>query len=389
VIAERFGVHYPRGFAGPGTDTHSALTTPRYNIAPTQTVIVVNDTGDRQLVPMRWGLIPSWAKDPSIGNRMINARAESIAEKPAFRAALKRRRCIIPADGFYEWQRTVSSKQPVRIVLKSREPFGFAGLWEHWTSPTGEEVLSCTIITTEVNELLREVHHRMPAILPREAEAAWLDPKVQDTETLLALLKPYPSEAMEYYPVDRLVNSPANDVPQCIIPVQHQPPSSSGSQDEKSSRQRSAGGNQNTARSACRPQDTAYNPRRMDAPEFFSLAGGHAVYRPVAHLPLPRAIEMVSGVITYATENQIDRLLVDTTRLTGFDPPLTWERFRMAERFARAARGAAIKIALVALPQMVDPERFGVTVAHNRGLLANVFTSEPPAVAWLLDPNAR
>jgi putative SOS response-associated peptidase YedK len=201
--------------------SHPVLA-PRYNIAPTQSVIVVGDDGERYLKQMRWGLIPSWAKDESIGNRMINARAETIAEKPAFRAALKKRRCLIPADGFYEWKKGETSKapkQPFCIRLKSKEPFGFAGLWEHWTSPDGEEVLSCTIITTEVNELLKEVHHRMPVILPREAEAVWLDPKIQDTDKLLPLLKPYPSDEMEFYPVDRIVNSPANDTPDCIVPI--------------------------------------------------------------------------------------------------------------------------------------------------------------------------
>ena len=231
-IAARFGVHYPRGYSGPGTTEpgktvgaetsvpglQPSVGSARYNIAPTQPVIVVNDTGQRQLVVMQWGLVPSWAKDPGIGNRLINARAETIAEKPAFRAALKKRRCLIPADGFYEWQKTGKVKQPVHIVLKTREPFGFAGLWEHWASPDGE-LLTCTIITTEVNELLKAVHHRMPVILPREAESVWLDPTIQDPEKLLPLLKPYPSELMEYYPVSRAVNSPANDSPQCIVPI--------------------------------------------------------------------------------------------------------------------------------------------------------------------------
>ena len=153
---------------------------PRYNIAPTQNVIAVSDDGKRTIKQMRWGLIPSWAKDSAIGNRMINARAETLAEKPAFRSALKKRRCIIPADGFFEWKKLGKLKQPFRIVLKNREPFGFAGLWEHWKSPDGEEILSCTIITTEANELLKAVHERMPVILDREAEAVWLDPKVQE-----------------------------------------------------------------------------------------------------------------------------------------------------------------------------------------------------------------
>jgi putative SOS response-associated peptidase YedK len=203
-LAERFSA---------SVSSESTPTAPRYNIAPTQNVIVVSDDGQRHLQQMRWGLIPSWAKDPAIGNRMINARAETLSEKPSFRAALKKRRCIIPADGFYEWQKLGKVKQPVHIVLKSREPFGFAGLWEHWKSPEGEEILTCTIITTEANELLKTVHDRMPVILTREAEGMWLDPKIQEPEQLLPLLKQYPPEAMEHYPVSRQVNSPAVDEP--------------------------------------------------------------------------------------------------------------------------------------------------------------------------------
>jgi putative SOS response-associated peptidase YedK len=195
------------------------ILAPRYNVAPTQSVIVVNDTGKRQIVSMRWGLIPSWAKDLSIGNRMINARAETLAEKSAFRNALKKRRCIIPADGFYEWQKLGKVKQPIRIVLKSREPFGFAGLWERWQSPDGAEMLSCTIITTEANELLKSVHDRMPVILTRDAEAKWLDPKVQEPDKLLPLLKQFPSDQMEFYPLSREVNSPAVDKPSNIEPI--------------------------------------------------------------------------------------------------------------------------------------------------------------------------
>ena len=206
-------------FGAPMHGDEWATCAPRYNIAPTQSVIVVGDDGKRYLKQMRWGLIPSWAKDPSIGNRMINARAETLAEKPAFRAALKKRRCIIPADGFYEWQKLGKVKQPVRIVLKNREPFGFAGLWEHWKSPEGADVLSCTIVTTEANELLKAVHDRMPVILTRDAEAAWLEPKTQDPETLLPLLRQYPSDEMEFYPVSREVNSPVVDKPSIIEPM--------------------------------------------------------------------------------------------------------------------------------------------------------------------------
>jgi len=209
AIAKRFGVARFLEEVGP-----------RYNIAPTQTVIVVNDDGTRHLAQMRWGLIPSWAKDPAIGNRMINARAETVATKPAFRVALRKRRCLIPGDGFYEWQQRGRTKQPFRIVLKNGEPFGFAGLWETWTSPEGEEIQRCTIITTEANELLKPIHDRMPVILTREAEAVWLDPTIQDPERLLPLLMPYPTEEMEVYPVSAKVNNPENDGPECIKPLE-------------------------------------------------------------------------------------------------------------------------------------------------------------------------
>lgn len=203
-VADRFGAPMP-------AEKWTTYLPPRFNIAPTQAVIVVGDDGKRYMKQMRWGLIPSWAKDPTIGNRMLNARVETLAEKPAFRAALKKRRCIIPADGFYEWQKLGKVKQPVRIVLKTRGPFGFAGLWERWKPPEGEDVLSCTIVTTEANELLKAVHDRMPVILTPDAEAVWLDPKAQDTEKLLPLLKEYPPDQMEFYPVSREVNSPAVD----------------------------------------------------------------------------------------------------------------------------------------------------------------------------------
>ena len=188
----------------------------RYNIAPTQTVIVVSDNGTRSLTEMRWGLIPSWAKDPAIGDRMINARAETVATKPAFRVALRKRRCLIPADGFYEWQQVGRRKQAVYITLKSREPFSFAGLWEAWTAPDGEEIKTCTIITTEANDLLKPIHDRMPVILTREAERVWLDPAIQDPTQLLPLLVPYPAEEMEAYSVSQRVNNPAHDSPDCI-----------------------------------------------------------------------------------------------------------------------------------------------------------------------------
>jgi putative SOS response-associated peptidase YedK len=194
---------------------------PRYNIAPTQAVAVVANDGKNQLDFYNWGLIPSWAKDPEIGNRMINARAETLAEKPSFKAAFRRRRCLILADGFYEWQKQESSKAkiPMYIRLASHEPFAFAGLWELWNSKDGSQILSCTIITTEPNELMQSIHNRMPVILPAEAYPTWLESGELSLEGLTPLLKPYPAEQMVAYPVSTLVNSPANDLPQVILPV--------------------------------------------------------------------------------------------------------------------------------------------------------------------------
>ncbi len=195
--------------------------TPRYNIAPTQpvaTVLVL--TGDRRFRLMRWGLIPPWAKDPSIGSRMINARAETIAQKPAFRSAFRHRRCLIMADGFYEWQRRGSLKQPYYIVSRDHSPLGLAGLWERWQPPEGgEELESCTIITTAANALVRRFHDRMPVILDPADFGLWLDTEATEPQRLLALLKPYDAQKLEAYPVSAEVNSPANDRPVCIQPV--------------------------------------------------------------------------------------------------------------------------------------------------------------------------
>ena len=192
---------------------------PRYNISPAQPILAIPNNEKNKADFFLWGLIPSWAKDPAISNKLINARGETIAEKPSFREALQYRRCLIPADGFYEWQKLGKVKQPVRIVLKSREPFALAGLWDRWRSPENVEVLSCTIITTAANDLIREIHDRMPVILDREAEAQWLDPKVTNPVQLLPLLQPYPSELMEYYLVSQQVNSPRVDKPGNIEPV--------------------------------------------------------------------------------------------------------------------------------------------------------------------------
>lgn len=194
---------------------------PRFNIAPTQPVAVVTNQGDRKLDFFTWGLIPSWAEDPKIGSKMINARSETLAEKPSFRNAYKRRRCLIFADGFYEWRKEPgsSSKTPYYIHMKSNEPFGFAGLWEYWNSPYGDPVLSCTIITTSPNLLVAPIHNRMPVILPKDAIDSWLKPGEAAPDELDHLLAPYPADSMEAYPVSTVVNSPANDIPQCIFPV--------------------------------------------------------------------------------------------------------------------------------------------------------------------------
>ena len=192
---------------------------PRYNIAPTQDVTVVVQREARQLTEMHWGLIPFWAKDVSIGNRMINARAETVAERPAFRSAFKKRRCLILADGFYEWQKVGKIKIPTHVRLKSREPFAFAGLYEYWKTQSGKMLESCTIVTTTPNELMKPIHHRMPVILKPEDEETWLNPENQDSEDLLALLQPYPAEEMEAFEVSDFVNSPINQGPLCTRPV--------------------------------------------------------------------------------------------------------------------------------------------------------------------------
>jgi putative SOS response-associated peptidase YedK len=165
---------------------------------------------------MQWGLIPSWAKDPSIGNKMINARAETLTEKPSFKRLIGKRRCLVVADGFYEWAKQGRGKMPMRFVLKSGEPFAFAGLWDRWKKPDGGPLDSFTIITTQANDLLKPIHDRMPVILGEGDEEIWLDPKVADSIRLVSVLKPFSPELMEGYFVSRLVNSPRNDLPECI-----------------------------------------------------------------------------------------------------------------------------------------------------------------------------
>jgi len=188
----------------------------RYNIAPTQGVAVVRQAADggRQLSMLHWGLIPSWADDPAIGGRMINARSETAAERPAFREALARRRCIVVADGFFEWKQGTRPKQPFYIRREDEQPFGFAGLWEHWRR--GElEIESCTILTTAANELLQPLHDRMPVILDPHDYAVWLD-EVSDARRLEPLLVPCPAEELTLYPVKPVVNRPQHDTPECL-----------------------------------------------------------------------------------------------------------------------------------------------------------------------------
>jgi len=193
---------------------------PRYNIAPSQNVTVVVQRETRQLTEMRWGLIPFWAKDVSIGNRMINARAETVPEKPSFRSAFKKRRCLILADGFYEWQKVGKVKKPIHVRMKSREPFAFAGLYEYWKTKSGKVLESCTIVTTTPNDLMSPIHHRMPVILNPENESAWLDPENENVSDLLSLLQPYDAGQMEAYEVSNFVNSPKNHGPLCTRPVE-------------------------------------------------------------------------------------------------------------------------------------------------------------------------
>ncbi len=191
---------------------------PRYNIAPLQPVLAIPNDGKNAATFFLWGLIPSWAKDPAIGSRLINARGETLAEKPAFRGAYKYKRCVIPADGFYEWkaQTGTKAKIPQYIRLKTRRPFALAGLWDEWHGADGTAIRTCTIVTTEPNSLMSTIHNRMPVILKREDVADWLDPAPRAAESLKRLLQPYPAELMESYPVSALVNSPANDRVECI-----------------------------------------------------------------------------------------------------------------------------------------------------------------------------
>ncbi|MEW6720303.1 MAG: SOS response-associated peptidase [Thermodesulfobacteriota bacterium] len=195
---------------------------PRFNIAPTQNIPVVrtSDDGEREIAFLRWGLIPSWAKDPAVGNRLINARSETAWDKPSFRAVFKRHRCLIPANGFYEWQKKERTKQPFFIKMRDERLFAFAGMWDRWRSAAGDAVETCAILTTAANGVLAPIHDRMPVILPASVYEHWLNPEITDPGVLVPLLSPFPDDEMVAYPVSSRVNSPSHDDKDCTAPLQ-------------------------------------------------------------------------------------------------------------------------------------------------------------------------
>lgn len=204
----------------------STLPPRRYNITPSQDILAVRaiDGGERAVSLLHWGLIPSWSKDEKSRYSMINARAETVDSKPAYRAAFKRRRCLIPVSGFYEWQPRDHYKQPYAITMKKQDDghaslFSLAGLWEHWESREGKLIESCSIVVTDANAVVRPIHERMPVILNPENYSAWLDPENHDTEQLKNMLTPYPASAMKAYPVSRRMNDPSHDEVDCIKPI--------------------------------------------------------------------------------------------------------------------------------------------------------------------------
>lgn len=199
-----------------------AAITPRYNITPSQDVLVVRadlPRHERSASLMHWGLVPHWAKDRQIAYKTINARAETIADKPSYRDAFRKRRCLIPATGFYEWQKLAKGKQPYHICIQNKEPFALAGLWERWHDKQSDEALdSCTIIVTDANRLMSRIHSRMPVILPESAWNTWLNPDFFERKTLESLLKPFPDKNMELYAIGKAVNNPANDSASLLRP---------------------------------------------------------------------------------------------------------------------------------------------------------------------------
>jgi putative SOS response-associated peptidase YedK len=193
---------------------------PRYNIAPTQPVATVRQAGaSRMLSMMRWGLVPSWASDISVGARHINGRSETVLEKPPFRDSFHARRCLIPADGFYEWKKSGKQRQPFHFGMRDDSLFAFAGVWDRWKSPAGQVLESCSILTTAPNELLKDVHDRMPVILPRRHYQAWLTAPATEAERLADLLVPFDASLMRRYAVSALVNNAQNEMPECAVEV--------------------------------------------------------------------------------------------------------------------------------------------------------------------------
>ncbi len=205
-------------------DSVPAAMQPRYNIAPTQPVAVITNEAPKTLTFYKWGLVPSWSKDATAGARMINARSESAAEKPSFRAAFRRRRCIIPSDGYYEWPEQDSTKTPIYFHREGRALFGMAGLWEIWQQPDGGELRTCSILTTDANGFAQQFHHRMPVILSPDDYNLWLSPKEEPLAVLQALMKPYPGDEFRAYPVSKAVNKPVNDYASLLEPVQPMQP---------------------------------------------------------------------------------------------------------------------------------------------------------------------
>jgi len=204
LLRERFGVDIPE------MQYHF-----RYNAAPGQDLWVIPEETPNQAQLFHWGLVPFWAKDPKIGNRLINARAETVAEKPAFRTPFRKHRCLVLADGFYEWDKKGAKRVPYRVVLKDERPFAFAGICDYWKDEKGKELKSFSIITTDANDLISRIHDRMPVILSPKDEKEWLDPELEITKAV-EMLHPYPAEEMKMYPVSTLVNSPKNDLPEVI-----------------------------------------------------------------------------------------------------------------------------------------------------------------------------
>lgn len=202
-----------------GVQNVQADMAPSFNVAPTQPIVVIIEAGEKKLVRMQWGLIPAWARDASIASKLINARSETITEKPAFKSSFKNRRCLIVADGFYEWKIENGKKVPVYIYFENQKPFAMAGLYDYWTSPGGENISSCTIITTEANEFMRDIHHRMPVIVRPEDYDVWLNPEVHDEKLLKQVLQPFDTLQMKAHRVSLVVNSPLHNAEECIKPV--------------------------------------------------------------------------------------------------------------------------------------------------------------------------